>query len=132
VRKQFVQEVSAYRARHAQTALILVIDADTNSVLQRLNQLDQELQAVGKASVSKSERIAQLVPKRNIETWILCLNGTIVDEDSDYKTANKPWNELIRSAAITLSDATQPNSVTPAHYIDSLRRGISELRHLRA
>ena len=29
------------------------------------------------------EQIARLVPKRNVETWILCLNGQAADEDTD-------------------------------------------------
>jgi hypothetical protein len=31
------------------------------------------------------EQIARLVPKPNIETWILCLNGQAVDEDTDLQ-----------------------------------------------
>jgi hypothetical protein len=47
------------------------------------------------------EQIAQLVPKPNIETWILCLNGQAVDEDTDYKRRRDDWTELIHEAAET-------------------------------
>jgi hypothetical protein len=43
VRKTFANEVSNYRSRHAQTALIVVIDADKATVQHRLQQLDQAL-----------------------------------------------------------------------------------------
>jgi len=52
------------------------------------------------------EQIARLVPKRNIETWILCLNGQAVDEDTDYKRRRDDWTELIPEAAETLSKWT--------------------------
>jgi hypothetical protein len=83
VRKSFAKEVSAYRIRQAKasTALIVVIDADTHTVLDRLNQLDQALRDAGKQRIDAgAEQIARLVPKRNVETWILCLTGQEVDE----------------------------------------------------
>jgi hypothetical protein len=43
VRKTFVKEVSVYRSRHPQIKLIVVIDADTRTVQERLMQLDQAL-----------------------------------------------------------------------------------------
>src|ERR1039457_3913019 len=46
VRKAFIKETNVYRNRHAQTKLIVVIDADTHSVQERLRQLDQ----IGRAS----------------------------------------------------------------------------------
>ena len=75
-----------YRSRHAKTALIVMIDADTHTVQDRWRQLDQALEDGGKQRVdAEHEQIARLVPKRNIETWILCLNGHAVDQDADYK-----------------------------------------------
>src|SRR5215467_10997032 len=77
VRKAFTKEVNAYRSRHAQTALIVVIDADMGTVQDRLRQLDQALKENGKDSVDvRTEQIARLVPKRNIEKWLLCLMVT--------------------------------------------------------
>jgi len=132
VRERFATAVSAYRGRRAkaQTALIALIDADTGSVQHRLRQLDQALKESGKKLVDpNSEHIARLVPKRNIETWILCLNEHAVDENTDYKRRRDDWSELIPQAAESLS---QWRSVTklPDHCIDSLRNGISELKRL--
>lgn len=102
VRKRFPQEASVYRNRHAQTALIVAIDADTLTVQARLGQLDQALKDSGMPAVLDGEQIARLVPKRNVETWILCLNRQPVDEVSDYKASKSDWTSLIRSAAETL------------------------------
>src|SRR2546430_7675062 len=80
VRERFVKETIAYRSRQARTltALIVMIDADTRTVQDRLNQLDQALTDNGQQTVAGTERIARLIPKRNVETWILCLNGQAV------------------------------------------------------
>jgi hypothetical protein len=134
VLRRFAKEVSAYRSRQAraQSALIVVIDADTDTVQHRLSQLDEELRNNGKSIIEPNkERVARLVPKRNIETWILCLNGHDVDEQIDYKTPRHDWSELIRSASANLFEWTQ-SRVPPNHCVESLRRGIEELVRLRS
>jgi hypothetical protein len=131
VRKKFVKEIAVYRARQAKTALIVVIDADSRTVQDRLAQLDQALRDGGKEALDDTDQIARLVPKRNIETWIICLTGQTVDEDTDYKKAKHDWNKLIPDAAETLFQWTQPKAELPNDCIDSLRSGVRELNRLR-
>jgi hypothetical protein len=132
VRKAFVEEANVYRNRHARTKLILVIDADTATVQDRLSQLDQALKNAGKKPVDPAnEQIARLIPKRNIETWILCLNEKPVDEETDYKNTRDDWNELIPPAAETLFQWTSSKAEPPNHCVDSLRIGVRELNRLR-
>ncbi len=132
VRKTFAKEVNVYRVRHAKTALIVVIDADTHTVQDRWRQLDQALIDGGKQGVdAEREQIARLVPKRNVETWILCLNGHAVDEKDDYKKKRDGWNDLIPQAAGTLLQWIRQKPGPPDHCIDSLRRGITELNRPR-
>jgi len=131
VRKRFVIEVSEYRSRHAQTKLIVVIDADARTVQNRVRQLDQALTDSQKPIVDTSaEQIARLVPKRNVETWILCLNGHLTDEETDYKRTRNDWSGLIPPAAQTLFQWTRPNT-QPPQCTDSLQRGVTELKRLR-
>ena len=132
VRKTFVKEVNAYRSRHPKTALIVVIDADTHTVQERWKQLDQTLEDTGKRRVDvEHEQIARLVPRRNVETWILCLNDHQVDEDADYKNTRNDWHDLIPQAAGTLSEWTHREVDPPSHCIDSLRSGVKELNRLK-
>lgn len=120
VRKTFAQEVSACRNRHAKTALVVIVDADSGTVQARLKQLDQELQDAGKDSVDPaSDQIARLVPKRNVEAWILCLNHKVVDEATNYKKKDD-WSKLIPQAAETLFQWTQSVNEPPEQCIDSL------------
>ncbi|TMQ08690.1 MAG: hypothetical protein E6J90_12310 [Deltaproteobacteria bacterium] len=86
VRQQFPAEVQYYRAKanHQRIALIVAIDADLDSVARRQRQLDETLDG---SSRQPTERIALVVPRRNIETWlaILLSPNTDVDEDTDFK-----------------------------------------------
>jgi hypothetical protein len=130
VRKAFVKEVSVYRSRHAKTKLIVVIDADTRTVQERLTQLNQALTDGAKPTVGDDEQIARLIPKRNVETWILCLNGQFVNEETDYKQKRDDWNDLVPQASETLSLWARPKAVLPNYCLDSLRRGVQELNSL--
>ncbi|HET6841935.1 MAG TPA: hypothetical protein VFK06_09635 [Candidatus Angelobacter sp.] len=129
VRNKFVKEVNVYRTRHAQTKLIVVVDADTGTVQDRLRQLDEALKDSGKQAVVPAEQIARLIPRRNVETWIRCLNGHDVDEETNYKK----WDEvskLIPQASETLYQWTHQSGEPPQHCIDSLRHGVRELKRL--
>jgi len=132
VLKRFAEETGEYRRRQARagTALIVMIDADTHSVQDRLTQLDQALKDSGIKTVGKSERIARLVPRRNVETWILCLNGEAVKEETDYKSPKNNWNELISTASEMLCEWTRSQTEPPNHCVDSLRTGVRELKRL--
>lgn len=134
MRKKYADEVSEYRVRRAKaaTALIVVIDADAHTVQDRFLQLDQALKNRRIRSLNlEHEQIARLVPKRNVETWILCLNDHQVDEDADYKNTRNDWHDLIPQAAGTLSEWTHRKTEPPSHCIDSLRSGVKELNGLR-
>ena len=128
VRERFPIEVQAYRARHAQTKLVVLIDADTHAVHHRLRQLEQALREAGVPQIRDTEEIARLIPKRNVETWILCLNDVPVDEATNYKRSRGDWPDLIRSAAVTLYDWSRPNAALPPACVESLQFGIQELR----
>ena len=128
VRERLVLELREYRRRQAETRLIVVIDADKNTVQERMAQLDQSLKDAA-VSIAR-HHIARLVPKRNVETWILCLNAEDVNEEDDYTGKGHNWDRLIPSAAIALFERTQ--SVAPAAHgmTASLRMAIDELRRL--
>jgi hypothetical protein len=135
VRKEFPKEIKAYRRRQAsaQTGLIVMIDADAHSVQERLNQLDQASTESAQQAVGEQERIARLVPKRNVETWILCLNNEPgLDENTNYTRDRRNWHALIAPAAETLCQWTQSPDDPPTHCLSSLRIGVRELRRLRS
>lgn len=133
VRREFAKEIKEYRRRQAsaQSGLIVMIDADTHTVQERWTQLDRALADNDQRAVGRLERIARLVPKRNVETRILCLNDERdLDEDTDYTRRKHEWHELIPTAAVTLRDWTRPKAQLPAHCVSSLRLGVKELKRL--
>jgi len=132
VRERFAVEVIAYRRRQAQTKLILVIDADNHTLQQRIRHLDHALQKAGVAPIdNETEEIARLVSKRNIETWILCLNHQPVDEVTDYKRTPNDWSQLVRTGVEFLYAWTRPNTAIPQTCVNSLQIGIREIQKLQ-
>jgi hypothetical protein len=110
---------------------IAVIDADNFTLPERLAQLDQKLREDGVELIRMDvEQVARLIPRRNIETWILCLNAVGVNEETDYKRTRNDWTELIRPAAETLYTWARPNTQVPDNCIPSLQHGVAELRRL--
>jgi hypothetical protein len=132
VREQFSAEIAFYRIRsaRAETKLIAVIDADNLTVQARLMQLDQKLRENGLQLIRVDEQIVRLIPRRNVETWILYLNAVQVDETTDYKSRRNDWTELIRPAAEQLYAWTRPNTQFPDNCLSSLKHGAAELRRL--
>jgi hypothetical protein len=131
VRTRYPPAVEAYRARsgRAQTSLVVAIDADTRDITRRARQLEESLASEGRSPRAPEERIAHLIPRRNIETWILNLNGNPVDEETDFHHA-PGVDDLIDSAAQTLFEWTRPNAAIPAFCVPSLRFAIPEIRRL--
>lgn len=86
VREKFPHELMAYRQRRqrAASALIAMIDADTNDVQDRINQFERACDSIQIAFRTDGEAVAIAVPKRNIETWIHYLNAGPVNEQDAY------------------------------------------------
>ena len=128
VRLNYAKEVNAYRnaAQRRRAALVVIIDADTCTVRQRRQELADALIEAHLETRQAKETIALLTPRRNVETWILCLTGDHVDEQTDYK-GRAGLDHKTRSAAKSLWEWTRPNFVLPLTCIDSLREAIPEL-----
>ncbi len=131
VLRQYAKEVGEFRWRSAKaaTSLVIVIDADVVGVIFRHQQLGNALKETDLFPRSHDERIIHLIPNRNIETWILCLNGEKVDESSNFKK----WADLgprVKPAAEMFYAWTRRNTSVPDHCIPSLRQAIPEAQRL--
>jgi len=132
VRRHYVKWVKAYRQRsaNAATALVVAIAADTETVSHRQKLLEEELAKAGVGSRGVSEKVVHLIPKRHVETWIICLGGVEADEWTDYKGQLKDDGKAIRDASERLFEWSRPNATVPPHCIPSLREAISEVQRL--
>lgn len=130
VRDRYVKTVAAYRhrAKKASTIAVIVVDADTKTAKQRLSQLAKALHP---NTVKPAEKIAHLVPKHSIETWILCLHGSQVNEETRYKkTAGNPEPSQARLAAPIFFEWSRLNATIPDTCVPSLRRAFAEVRRI--
>lgn len=86
VRTQYAAEVKAYRQNRNRVSigLVVLIDADTGTLQERLNQLADSLSEDSQSERRSDEAIAIFIPKRNIETWINYLQGEVVNEEDSY------------------------------------------------
>ena len=129
VREQYPSQLRACRShlRVVSPRLIVLIDADTGTVDDRHRQLAQQLDAQGLAPRSPGDRLALLVPRRNIETWIAHLTGTgPVDEALSYPRL--PREGDCQPAVLRLAPLVRHPDPLPDDCPDSLRRAILELR----
>jgi hypothetical protein len=129
VRQRYPIEVQGMRRRinaPVGTSLVTMLDADTFAVSQRHRQLDRALEDAGLPRRQHDEKIALLVPKRNIETWIYYLRGEQVDEDSLYRKLDKPSDcipdikRLVNALATGDLITNAPSALKMA--IDEMRR----------
>jgi hypothetical protein len=108
---------------------VVVVDADTQRVVARQRKLEQELNRADLDRRNQAEAIALLIPKRHIQTWILCLCDESVSEDEVYRgRADVPAR--IRPAAEKFYEWSRPNAAVPDHCVDSLREGLREIRRV--
>ena len=91
VREEFPNELRIYRQRKARaaSALIAMIDADSKSVQDRINEFENECRSKEIPFRTHDEAVAIAAPKRNIETWIHYLNGEQVNEDATYSKLDR-------------------------------------------
>lgn len=132
VREQYADAVRAYRRRSAsaKSALVVVIDADSSPVEKRIEQLRTELAQAGLDPRAPNDEIVHLIPKRNIETWVIYLMGSEVDEETDYKQENEIDSKL-RDAATALFDLLRSDAPLPKNSPPSLLKAMPELKRLQ-
>jgi hypothetical protein len=106
-----------------------VIDADTGDVDRRLRQFRASLEQANLAAREDHEAIVHLVPKRSVETWVLCLGGTSVDENTDY-SRERGIDGLIPPAAVSLFEWSRVGAAIPPHCVPSLIASLPELNRL--
>jgi hypothetical protein len=81
VRRSFPNELKAIRGR-SNAMLVVLIDADTYDVAERKRQLMQECAACGVPWRGDDDHVVLIVPKRNIESWLVYLDGDEPNEES--------------------------------------------------
>jgi len=138
VREAYPRQVRFLRTRAATKGLLVHVDADPgHSVAGRHAELAASLLASGQSARKSKEPIAELVPKRNIETWIHALDETLspglarpLDEEQAYPKFDKHQSRCAL-AAVAFAEHARANTVPDAAgAVPSLLDGIEEFRRL--
>jgi hypothetical protein len=132
VREKYASEVRAIRSQVTRTkaCLIAMVDADSGLVEDRRRQIERALRDAEEPARGDLEPILNLVPRRNVETWILCLNSLPVDEQLDYRHDPRVSADSIKLAASTLFSWTRPNAEIPNTCVPSLRDCLPEFNRI--
>ena len=133
VREAYAEEVRVYRrgAARRKGVLLVVLDADARTVAERVRQLEEGLRSAGEVARMDTESIVHFIPKRNIETWILHLQGeAVTEEDIDTKARAIRLQLESASAAASFYVLTRPSAVVPPACLPSLIAAIPEARRL--
>ena len=83
VRKAYPRQLKAIRGRSG-ACLVVVVDGDTRSRIERLEQLRMECERQEVPPTKPADPVLVFVPRRNIETWFAYLDGEEVNERDAY------------------------------------------------
>ena len=119
-------EIAAARKVPPKRALILMIDGDARGFASRCGEIAANLKAANMLPLNSTERIALIVPCRNIETWIHHFAGETTVETQVYSKRNYEANEQATKFADWVSDG---NAVEVAE-LPALNAARDELRRL--
>jgi hypothetical protein len=117
-------KVRELRSRRHQRdiALLAATDADNQTVAQRVRRLDESLADAGLEPRDATERIAFLVPKWSIDTWLLHYAGDTRHEDESLKDAIRysgPDPVFMKSTGARIDWRT-----TAAAFVEDFRRHV--------
>jgi hypothetical protein len=87
VLREYPKELKIYRSKSYDSSirLVICIDADKNTVLERKKQLDDECTKHSMEARREEDKIAFVIPRRNIETWLAYLRGENFNEEDEYR-----------------------------------------------
>ena len=89
-------EVVAYRRRHASTVLLVICDADKDSVKTAQGLLDKQLQSRRKAD----DKIIYVIPRWHIETWIAYLYGEEIVKEKKKAVYKSKYGKLATTKSV--------------------------------
>ena len=129
VREQYPRQLRALRAATVNAVLIVMIDGDAAGLVGRIRQLDESCRLSRITPRTDADRVVLLVPERNIETWLAYLDGTTVDDATNYPKLGKQSHckEHVRALA-AMCDGRQLRQPAPQSLIAACGEYRSVLR----
>ncbi len=106
--RNFPKNVKELRKKGLRSrALVAILDADNHTIDQDRKVL---LATLGNEPITSSDKVLIVIPKWEIETWVLFLSGQTVDESIKCPEDRK-IKDKIKDAAKKLAEHCQANSL---------------------
>jgi len=119
----------------AATGLVAHLDADDKTVAERHAELAKSLQKAGEHPREDGEPIIELVPKRNIETWLYALDASLsggpLDEETKYSKFKDSESRCAKAAEAFADHARKNTEPSNAKSVPSLLDGLAEFKRQR-
>jgi hypothetical protein len=130
--QEFPRQLHASRQRssRARTLLVVLVDADEDTVAHREQSLWDRVSSAGYDPRRHDDPIVLLIPRWHVETWIRALLGQAVDEDQQYKVWGFPSRDQMKTAAQTAYQWARENATPGPTCVPSLARALSEWRKI--
>lgn len=135
--QHYPDEVKAFRTQNAKaaTGLVAHLDADDKTVAERHAELAKSLQKAGAHPREDGEPIIELVPKRNIETWLYALDASLsggpLDEETKYSKFKDSESRCAKAAEAFADHARKNTEPSNAKSVPSLLDGLAEFKRQR-
>jgi thiamine pyrophosphate-dependent acetolactate synthase large subunit-like protein len=101
--------------------LIVMVDADKETVVQREKELCESLDKAGEKAIKPGEPVVILIPKWQVETWIKSALGQTLSEDDSTTDHPRVQSLDIKKAAETIYEWARPNAKVGKSCVESLR-----------
>lgn len=130
VLERSVQEVKNARTTRRRCALIAVVDGDTYGLIGRLKDINARLQSDGLNALRPEDRVAVVVPCRNIETWVHHFAGNMANEVDDYEKLYPKRGYEADTEAKAFAELVSDGNSPPVLNLPALEAARLELRRL--
>lgn len=132
---QYPGQVESVRKAGAATSLVAHIDADDRTVAQRHAQLRAACETAGVEPRSATEAVAELVPRRNIETWIYALDDELagalaLNEQDAFPKLKGREGDCVGAARAFADHARHHTEPVTTAQVPSLSDGLTEFRRV--
>jgi hypothetical protein len=130
VREKFVSELKAFRRRNTRmdTCLIVAADADNLTLEKRIQTFKQACAEAQVPFRQDREKVAFIIPSRNIETWLAYLRGKKVNETAAFPRYDSESD--CKSQVDALDEMCRRQSLEPKPAPPSLVSACEEFRRI--
>lgn len=128
--KDVAREVRHARKSPPKRALVIVIDGDSRGLASRQRAINLALKEDQIDNLNSGDRVAVVVPCRNIETWVHHFAGNMANEVDDYEKLYPKRGYEADTEAKAFAELVSDGNSPPVLNLPALEAARLELRRL--